>query len=144
MRHLAQVIASNAESILFRHHLDRLAAALTVRSMVSKLHRVERIKLELEENCALRHFFQETTARAGLQLLLAQLPAQLAKDEADIERRENLDGFSLNEEYVKENIAIKLQARYRGRAARIAMYNKELEAQNQAATMIQAIRRGQS
>ena len=93
-------------------------------------------------NRPMRHFHQEVTSRIAIHQMLTLLPSQLDQDEADIDARENLDGFSLDEEEEKASVAIKIQARYRGRTQRTLAKQKEQEEQTQAALKIQTRLRG--
>ena len=95
-------------------------------------------------NRPMRHFHQEVTSRIAIHQMLTMLPEQLTKDEADIDARENLDGFSLDEEMEKAEVAVRIQARYRGRAQRLAAKRKERKEQEKAALVIQARLRGRS
>jgi hypothetical protein len=93
-------------------------------------------------NRPMRHFHQEVTSRIAIHQMLSLLPAQLDQDEADIDARENLDGFSLDEEEEKASVAIKIQARYRGRSLRLQAKQKEEREQTNAALKIQTRLRG--
>ena len=66
------------------------------------------------------------------------LPGQLDKDEAEIDAREDLDGFSLDEEKEKSEVAVKLQARFRGRSQRMRTAKKIQKEQEEAAVIVQS------
>ncbi len=99
---------------------------------------------QMQENVALRHMHQEVTARLAMHQMLDLLPAQLDQDEMDIDAREEMDGFSLDEEREKSQAAVVLQARFRGRQQRIKMHQSKNAEESQAALKIQARIRGRS
>ena len=138
LRMLVRTMATNAESILMRDYMNRLASGMLVRTIFAKLQRVQQHDNSMLMNRPMRHFHQEVTSRIAIHQMLAMLPAQLDKDEADIDERENLDGFSLDEEKEKADVAIRIQAKYRGRAQRLAVKKKEQKEQENAALIIQA------
>ena len=106
--------------------------------MFSKLSRVHEQERLLEDNVPLRHFHQELTARIALRKMIMLLPGQLDKDEAEIDAREDLDGFSLDEEKEKSEVAVKLQARFRGRSQRMRTAKKIQKEQEEAAVIVQS------
>ena len=70
--------------------------------------------------------------------MIMLLPSQLDKDEAEIDAREELDGFSLDEEMEKGEVAVKLQARFRGRSQRMKAAEKIQKEQEDAAVIVQS------
>jgi len=184
LRMLVRTMATNAESILMRDYMNRLASGMlgkivwfgcfsglfsrvhfrvwnlghflmiffifcicivfAVRTIFAKLQRVQKHDNGMLRNRPMRHFHQEVTSRIAIHQMLTMLPEQLTKDEADIDARENLDGFSLDEEMEKAEVAVRIQARYRGRAQRLAAKRKERKEQEKAALVIQARLRGRS
>jgi hypothetical protein len=137
-------MATNAESILMRDYMNRLASGMLVRTIFTKLQRVQQHDNEMTHNRPMRHFHQEITSRIAIRQMLSLLPEQLDKDESEIDDREDLDGFSLDEEQEKAAVAVRIQARYRGRAQRIASKKLEEKKQEEAALVIQARLRGRS
>jgi hypothetical protein len=112
--------------------------------MFAKLQRVQKHDSSMLFNRPMRHFHQEVTSRIAIHQMLTLLPAQLDRDEADIDAREQLDGFSLDEEEEKAEVAVRIQARYRGRAQRLKVWKQEHSEQSSAALKIQARLRGRS
>ena len=106
--------------------------------MFSKLSRVQEEDQLLDENRALRHMHQEITSRIALRKMIMLLPGQLDKDEAEIDAREDLDGFALDEERDKGEVAVKLQARFRGRSQRTKEAKKIQKEQEEAAIVLQS------
>jgi hypothetical protein len=106
--------------------------------MFSKLSRVHEKERSLDENLPLRHLHQEVTSRIALRKMIMLLPSQLDKDEAEIDAREELDGFSLDEEMEKGEVAVKLQARFRGRSQRTKAAEKIQKEQEDAAVIVQS------
>jgi hypothetical protein len=106
--------------------------------MFSKLSRVHEKERSLDENLPLRHLHQEVTSRIALRKMIMLLPSQLDKDEAEIDAREELDGFSLDEEMEKGEVAVKLQARFRGRSQRMKAAEKIQKEQEDAAVIVQS------
>jgi hypothetical protein len=112
--------------------------------MFAKLQRVEKSDHSMLFNRPMRHFHQEVTARIAIRQMLNLLPGQLDQDEAEIDAREQYDGFSLDEEEEKSAVAVRLQARYRGRAQRLKKSKIEQAEKEKAALKIQARLRGRS
>mgnify|MGYP006144153283 CR=1 FL=1 len=120
------------------HTHTLLLPSTTVRTMFSKLNRVRERERSLDENVPLRHLHQEVTSRIALRKMILLLPGQLDKDEAEIDAREDLEGFSIDEEKEKGEVAVKLQARYRGRTQRMKTAQKIKKEQEHAAVIVQS------
>merc|ERR1712100_722367 len=121
-----------------REYMDRLASGIMLRTMFSKLSRVHEKERSLDENLPLRHLHQEVTSRIALRKMIMLLPSRLDKDEAEIDAREELDGFALDEEKEKGEVAVKLQARFRGRSQRMKTARKIQKEQEEAAVIVQS------
>ena len=142
LRLLSRTIATNAESILVRQYMERLSSAMLVKAMIGKLRRVHKQERSLVSNAAMRHLHQQVTARVAISRLLEMLPHQLKRDEMDIDARENMDGFSLDEEEAKTTIALRMQASFRGKKDRMRYKQLRMEMESNAAAKIQASFRG--